>query len=132
MDARQLARTRHFQLREVNGLLVICMVLCLWSVSTNSWRIPALLLFVIKKEIDVGSEFAPYCFKNTILNCAAVAWCRVEQKIDCRHKTEMQQLVTSSASCSGHHAPLRHCDYYNVKLQPTDPSKEGDIHIASI
>lgn len=47
-----------------------------------------------------GSEFAPYCFKNTILNCVAVAWC--EHEVDCRHKTQMQQLATSSVSCSGH------------------------------
>lgn len=67
-----------------------------------------------------GSEFAPYCFKNTILNSVALAWHRVEHKVDCRHKTKMQQLVTSSVSCSGHHAPLRNCDCYNIKLQPKD------------
>lgn len=85
-----------------------------------------------------GSEFAPYCFKNTILNCVEVAWCGAEHKVNCRHKTQMQQLVTSSVSCGGHHAPLRHCDYYNVRLQPTDqtpsaPSQGGrhkhNIHI---
>lgn len=84
-----------------------------------------------------GSEFAPYCFKNTILNCVEIAWCGVEHKVNCRHKTQMQQLVTSSVSCGGHHAPLRHCDYYNVRLQPTDqtpsaPSQGGDINITSM
>lgn len=67
-----------------------------------------------------GSKFAPYCLQNTVLNCAAVmgglAWGKTQIKVDCRHKPGMHQLVTSSVSCYGHHAPLGGCEYHNSKF----------------
>ena len=75
-----------------------------------------------------GNEFAFYRLQNTVLNCVAVmaglVWSRTEIKVDCRYKTEMQQLVTTIASCGGYHAPLRHCDYYNVEVQPADQTAD--------
>lgn len=136
VDARQLAWTRRFQL----GRWIGCS-LSAWFRACGVWvQTPGGFLLScslwLKRKSMFGSEFAPYCFKNTILNCAAVAWCGVEHKIDCRHKTEMQQLVTSSVSCNGHHAPLRHCDYYNVKQMPTDQtslcSQQGGRHTHSV
>lgn len=134
VDARQLARTRHFQLgRWIGCLLSAWFRACEVWVQTPGGFLLSCSLWLKRKSM-FGSEFAPYCFKNTTLSCVAVALCGVEHKIDCRHKTEM--LATSSVSCSGHHSPLRHSDYYDVKLQPTDQasvcSQQGRRHTHSI